>query len=71
MALLSPGVEVREIDLSTTTPTAGSSFAVFCGDFEKGPADAIVLITSVNQFIDVFGKPNNANYNSWYQVYSF
>ena len=71
MAQLSPGVEVREIDLSLTPSIAGSSFAVFCGDFEKGPSDAIILITSVQQFIDTFGKPNNQNYNSWYQVYSF
>lgn len=71
MALLSPGVEVVETDLSLTPSLAGSSFAVFCGDFEKGPTESIVLITSVQQFIDTFGKPNNANYNHWYQVYSF
>lgn len=71
MAMLSPGVEVREVDLSLAPSVAGSSFAIFCGDFEKGPAESIVLITSVQQFIDVFGKPNNQNYNHWYQVYNF
>jgi hypothetical protein len=65
MALLSPGVEVREIDASLTVPTAGSSFACYAGQFSKGPSDGAVLIDSVQLLVDTFGKPNNQNYNDW------
>jgi phage tail sheath protein FI len=71
MALLSPGIEVIERDASLVVPIAGSSFAVYCGNFTKGPCDIQVLITSVQDLIDTFGKPTNTNYNDWYQVYSF
>lgn len=71
MALLSPGIEVIERDASLVVPIAGSSFAVYCGDFSQGPCDIPVLVTSVQELIDTFGKPTNTNYNDWYQVYSF
>ena len=71
MALLSPGVEVKEIDRSLTVPTAGSSFAAYAGQFTKGPADQAVLITSLQMFQDTFGKPTNQNYNDFFQVKSF
>jgi hypothetical protein len=71
MALLSPGIEVIERDASLVVPIAGSSFAVYCGVFPKGPCDVPVLITSVQDLIDTFGKPTNTNYNDWYQVFSF
>lgn len=71
MALLSPGIEVVERDSSLVVPIAGSSFAVYCGQFYKGPSDVPVLITSVQELIDTFGYPTNSNANDWYQVYSF
>lgn len=71
MALLSPGIEVIERDASLVVPIAGSSFAVFCGNFSQGPCDVPVFITSVQDLINTFGMPTNSNYNDWYQVFSF
>lgn len=71
MALLSPGVEVKEIDLSIIVPKISAVVAGFAGVFEKGPIGIPVLITSVAEFISYFGKPSDTNYNDWYQVYSF
>ena len=71
MSLLSPGIEVIESDKSLTVPTAGSSFGATAGEFAKGPADTAVLITSLQSFVDTFGKPTNSNYNSWFQIKNF
>jgi hypothetical protein len=71
MALMSPGIEVKEIDLSIIVPKLSAVVGAFAGIFEKGPVGKEVLITSVAEFIEIFGKPNNSNANDWYQVYSF
>jgi hypothetical protein len=71
MALLSPGVEVLELDASLTVATTGSSFGCYTGVFQKGPASGAVLITSIQMLIDTFGGPNNTNYNDWFQCYNF
>jgi len=52
-------------------PSLSNSVGVFCGDFTKGPVDAYLLITSVDDLIDYYGKPTNTNYNQWFQAYNF
>ena len=71
MALLSPGVEVREYDLSLTPSIASSSFAGFAGKFMKGDGDTIVYISSGDTYKQYFGKPTDTNYNDWFQVFNF
>ncbi|QQV87912.1 hypothetical protein [Campylobacter phage CJLB-7] len=71
MALLSPGVEVKEIDLSLTVSSASSSFGAFCGIFPKGPCDGAVFINDIPTLESVFGKPTNSNYNDFFQAYCF
>jgi hypothetical protein len=69
--MLSPGVEVREIDLSLRVDQVSNSIACFGGIFEKGPVDDKLLITSVEDFISFYGYPSNDNFNQWFQVYNF
>jgi len=69
--MLSPGVQVNEIDLSIVVPNLGNSIACFAGEFTKGPSDKYVNITNVDELISVFGKPTDLNYNDWYQCYNF
>jgi hypothetical protein len=71
MALYSPGVEVVEIDASAIVPSEGPPVAVFAGNFEKGPLDQYVYIDTVEDFLEIYGKPKNENYNDWFQVYNF
>lgn len=68
---LSPGVKIEEIDGSTIVPQVSNSIAVFAGDFNKGPIEAYLLITNVDELIEFFGYPDDSNYNSWFQVYNF
>jgi hypothetical protein len=56
--LVSPGVSIREIDLTTGRVDNGSSqIAGIAGPFSKGPVSEPVLITSENELLNTFGKP--------------
>lgn len=69
--MLSAGVYVTEIDASTIAPTVSNSIGVFSGNFLQGPVDAYMLITTVDELINYYGLPTDANYNDWYQAYNF
>ena len=71
MAMLSPGVEVLEIDASGIVPTVSNSIAVFGGSFAKGPAAIYKLVTNSVELEGFYGKPTTANYNDWYQCKTF
>ena len=71
MALLSPGVQSSELDLSLVASNAGSTNGAFGGKFNKGYAGKAVLITNVSELEDNLGKPNNDNFNDWYQAYFY
>lgn len=71
MALLSPGVEIVEIDASTIAPTVSNSIAVFAGNFDKGPVGEYLLISSESELVSFYGEPTIQNYSDWMQVSSF
>ena len=71
MAMMSPGVEVNEIDMSIVVPRLGNATACFAGEFVKGPTEMFLLITNVDELIQYYGKPTNDNYNDWFQCYNF
>ena len=71
MALLSPGIEVKEIDVSVVASNAGTTNAAFGGKFEKGYAGKAVNVNSVAELVSNFGKPNNENFNQWFQCYYY
>ena len=57
--LVSPGVRVREIDLTNVVPAVATSIGAIASAFEKGPVGSIVNITSEEELIKIFGKPKN------------
>ena len=63
LGLVSPGVKVREVDL--TNGRVGSSSQVVgavAGPFVRGPVEEPVPIENEQQLIDIFGKPElNSN----------
>ena len=57
---LSPLVDVKEIDLSTTIPAVATSIGMITlRDTYKGPEAKKTLITDVNGLIDTFGWPTS------------
>ncbi len=57
--LVSPGVRVREIDLTNVVPAVATSIGAIASAFEKGPVGSIVNITSEEELIQIFGRPQN------------
>ena len=55
--LVSPGVHVREIDLTNVVPAVAPSIGAIAGAFQKGPVSSIVTITSEEELLRTFGKP--------------
>lgn len=66
--LVSPGVNIREVDLTRGGVVAGSSvIGAIAGPFVMGPVLEPVLIETENQLLEVFGKPQVADdqYEYW------
>ena len=69
--LVSPGILVREFDLTTTIPAIAATPAAFAGVFRWGPVMQRILVDSENNLVSRFGKPTNYNGESWFTVASF
>ena len=54
---MSPGVEIREFDLTQVIPTIATTPAGFVGVFQWGPVDKRVLVQTEKQLTSYFGKP--------------
>ena len=60
--LVSPGVKVREVDLTNgRIDTSSEQVGAIVGPFERGPIDEPVLIESEKDLLEVFGKPRTEN----------
>lgn len=68
---LSPGVVVKEIDLTNAIPSISTSGGGFVGQFAWGPVEYYTLIDSRTRLERVFGKPNNENYIDWFSCNNF
>lgn len=68
---VSPGVEVNEIDLTTIIPAVSTTRTGFAGYFEWGPVGQRISLTSENELVRIFNKPNNSNYTYWFTAANF
>ena len=66
LSQLSPGVVIREIDNSTVTTVSNPAYGAVVGAFERGPINEIRTINTEEQLKQVFGKPNDSNYETWF-----
>ena len=56
---VSPGVLVREIDLTNVVPAVSTSIGATVVQAVWGPVEEIVTITSEKELVDTFGAPTN------------
>jgi phage tail sheath protein FI len=68
---LSPGVQTKEIDLSTSIPAVATSLGGTVGRFTWGPAFEPYLCTSEADLVSVFGKPTNDTFPAFLSSASF
>ena len=69
--LISPGVQVKEKDLTTSVAAGATSVGAFAGIFEKGPIDQVIIVDSEERLVEIFGKPNGTNFAYWFTAASF
>ena len=75
--LVSPGVEVKEKDLTNIIPAVSTSIGGFAGVFEWGPCEEATMVSSEADLIAQFGYPRistNAGGNTrldWYSAANF
>ena len=68
---LSPGVAVVEKDFSAIVPAVSTSRGAFAGAFPWGPVLSPTQVTSENELVSVFGKPQDANAQSFFTAANF
>ena len=68
---VSPGVEVKEVDLTNIVPAVSTTIGAVCGPFEKGPVSEITSISSEKQLVEVFGKPNASYFEYFFTAANF
>jgi hypothetical protein len=72
--LVSPGVRIREVDLTVGGITAANNqVGAIAGPFQKGPVNVPILIETENDLLNTFGKPisSDAQYEYWLGASSY
>jgi hypothetical protein len=68
---VSPGINVSEVDLTTTVPAVATAVGGFAGPFNWGPVGKFSLITGENDLVARYGKPNNDNFESFFSAANY
>ena len=72
--LVSPGVKVREVDLTIgRVDAANEQVGAIAGPFQMGPIDVPILIETEQDLLKTFGKPlsTDAQYDYWLSASSY
>ena len=69
--LVSPGVDVNEVDLTNVIPAVSASIGGIVGPFKWGPVEEVVSVGSEVELVSNFGKPDSNNYEQWFQAAAF
>jgi hypothetical protein len=69
--MLSPGVNVSEIDLTTIVPAVGTTEGAFAGAFNWGPMGSVVTISDEVELVNTFGKPDANTFKSFFTSANF
>ena len=68
---VSPGVNVTEKDLTNIVPAVSTSSGGIVITAEKGPIDEITTVSSEQELVDIFGKPNSSNFEEFFTAANF
>ncbi len=71
--LVSPGVHVREIDLTNVVPSVQTTIGAIAAPFQKGPVSSVVSVSSEEELVALFGKPQGTSnaFESWFSAANF
>jgi hypothetical protein len=66
MAFASPGVSIKEIDLTPVVNVSDQNVGAVVIAAETGPVDTVTFVSSERELVETFGRPNDNNYESWF-----
>ena len=69
--LVSPGVQVKEIDMTNVVPATSASIGAISGSFQWGPANTIVTVSSEQELVQTFGQPNDETFDTFLSAAQF
>jgi len=69
--MLSPGVTVREWDLTQIIPQVATAGAAIVGAFEWGPLDKFSYVSDEEALVRQYGRPTDANFGYWFCAKNF
>ena len=69
--LVSPGVQVREIDLTDIVPAVSTSIGAYAGHFNWGPIGDVINLSSEKDLARYFGAPSKAMAQSYHLAATF
>ena len=71
--LVSPGVNVREIDTTNVLPAVNTTIGAIAGVWEKGPVSSVTSVSSEEELLEIFGKPKGTSnqFENWFAAANF
>jgi len=70
-SLVSPGIQVKERDLTNMVIGDSDSIGAIAIVAEKGPVEEVVTISNETELVEHFGKPNGSNFEWFFTAASF
>ena len=68
---VSPGVLVKEKDLTNVIPAIATTIGAVAGQFSQGPMEEITTISSEKELVETFGKPDSNTFEYFFSAASF
>jgi len=68
---VSPGVNVSEIDATTVVPSVSTSTGAIAGAFQWGPIDVLRQVSTEDELVQVFGKPDSTTHLTFFTAANF
>ena len=68
---VSPGVLVQEKDLTRIIPAVSTSIGAVAIQATQGPLDEVVSISSEQELVSTFGKPNSSTFEGFFTAANF
>ncbi len=69
--MLSPGVQVSEVDLTSVIPAVATTGGAFAGNFQWGPIEKRILVDSEIRLVERFGEPNANTFQYFFTAANF
>jgi hypothetical protein len=69
--LISPGINVSEVDLTTVVPRLGTTVGAIAGMFPWGPMQQRILVGTEAKLATTFGNPNSNNAETFFTAANF